>query len=329
MLEVEWTESAGWGRPRISPIHNIQLHPSAQVFHYATELFEGTKAYRGVDNKIRLFRPELNMKRMNVTAQRATLPTFNGDELIRCIRKLVEIEKEWVPYSQTSTLYIRPTLIATEACIGVHKSKAALLFVIAGPVGPYFTTGFKPVSLLASPKFVRAWEGGCGGYKMGSNYGPTIGPQIEAAKHNCQQVLWLYGPDHEVTEVGTMNLFAFWTNEKGEKELVTPSLDKGLILPGITRQSLLDLARGWGEFKVTERSLYMKEIVTALKEKRLKELFGAGTACIVCPVESILYDETSLQIPTMSEGAPITMRFHKELTDIQYGRVQHSWACVV
>lgn len=329
MFEAEWTETAGWGKPRICPIHNLQLHPAAKVLHYATELFEGSKAYRGPDDKIRVFRLDLNMKRMNSSAQRILLPTFEGGELISCIKKLVEIDQEWVPYSQTSTLYIRPTLIGTEPCVGVQKSKSALLFVIVGPVGPYFPTGFKPVSLLADPNFIRAWEGGCGRYKIGSNYGPTIHPQAEAAKRNCQQVLWLSGSDHEVTEVGTMNIFMFWINEKGEKELVTPSLDKGLILPGVTRQSLLDLARGWGEFKVTERPLYMKEIVTALKEKRLKELFGAGTACIVCPIESILYKDNSLQIPTMSDGAPITMRFHKELTDIQFGRVNHPWASIV
>lgn len=329
MFEAEWTESDGWGKPRISPLHDIRLHPAAKVLHYATELFEGTKAYRGADNKVRLFRPDLNMKRMNMTAERSMLPTFDGNELIKCIRKLIEIDIDWVPKSKTNTLYIRPTLIGTEASVGVAKPKNALLFVINGPVGPYFPTGFKPVSLLADPKYVRAWTGGCGGFKMGSNYGPTIYTQALAAEQNCQQVLWLYGDDHEVTEVGTMNFFMFWVNEKGEKELVTSPLDRGLILPGVTRQSLLDLAREWGEFKVTERALYMKEIVAALKEKRLKELFGAGTACVVCPIESILYQGQKLNIPTMSEGAPVTMRFYKQLTDIQYGRIPHPWSVTV
>lgn len=139
------------------------------------------------------------------------------------------------------------------------------------------------------------------------------------------QVLWLYGPDHKVTEVGTMNFFAFWVNEKGEKELVTPPLSTGLILPGITRQSLLELAQQWGEFNVIERPIFMRDILRALNEKRLLELFGAGTACVVCPIERILYGGQWLEIPTMINNAPITMRLHKELTDIQYGITPSKW----
>jgi branched-chain amino acid aminotransferase len=329
MFEVDWREDRGWGEAKICPVHDLQLHPAAKVFHYAIELFEGTKAYRGHDGKIRLFRPDMNAKRMLSSAERATLPLFDEAELVGCIKKLVAVDREWVPHSTSSTLYIRPTLIGTEESLGVARSKSALLFVLTGPVGPYYPTGFKPVSLLADPKFVRSWAGGAGAYKMGSNYAPTIAIQMEAAKRNCQQVLWLNGDDHEVTEVGTMNFLMYWINEQGEKELITPTLDTGLILPGVTRQSLLDLGRKWGDFKVTERSLYMWEIVKALKENRLKELFGAGTACVVCPIESILYDGKKLEIPTMKEGAPVTMRFYKELTDIQFGKIEHPWAVVV
>lgn len=325
MFEVEWREDRGWGQPTICPIHDLRLHPGAKVLHYAIELFEGMKAYRGYDNKIRLFRPDLNAKRMISSAQRSTLPTFDGKELVESIRKLVSVDKEWVPHSTSSTLYIRPTLIGTEDSLGVAKSRSALLYVLTGPVGPYYPTGFKPVSLLADPKYVRSWVGGAGSYKMGSNYAPTIAIQAEAAKRGCQQVLWLYGPDHECTEVGTMNFLTYWINEKGEKELVTPTLDTGLILPGVTRQSLLDLARQWGEFKVTERSLYMKEIVKALNEGRLKELFGAGTACVVCPIESIIYEDKKYEIPTMKEGAPVTMRFYNELHNIQFGKTPSPW----
>lgn len=330
MLEVEYRDDRGWGKPVISPLHDLTIHPGAKALHYAIQLFEGMKAYRGFDGKIRLFRPDLNMKRLLASAKRLSLPEFDADEFQRCLMKLVAIDHEWVPKSTSSTLYIRPTFIGTEPTLGVHQSKNALLYIITGPVGPYFPTGFKPVSLLADPSFVRAWVGGCGQYKLGANYGPTIYVQAEAIKkHNCQQVLWLYGPDHEVTEVGTMNFFAFWTNEEGEKELITAPLSTGLILPGVTRQSLLDLSRKWGEFKVTERRIYMKDIVKALAEKRLHEVFGAGTACVVCPVESILYEGQKLEIPTMVNNAPITMRLHKELTDIQFGRVPSDWVVSV
>uniref|UniRef100_A0A672LC86 Branched-chain-amino-acid aminotransferase n=1 Tax=Sinocyclocheilus grahami TaxID=75366 RepID=A0A672LC86_SINGR len=245
MLTVSWSEAGGWQAPQIKPFQNLSLHPASSALHYSIELFEGMKAFRGVDNRIRLFRPMLNMERMYRSTERSCLPLFDKGELIKCINKLVEIDREWVPYSTDASLYIRPTFIGTEPSLGVSRAGHALLFVIIGPVGPYFATGgFSPVSLLADPRYVRAWRGGVGEYKMGGNYGPTIAVQSEAAKQKCQQVLWLYGENEEITEVGTMNLFIYWTTEKGEKELVTPPLD-GIILPGVTRQSLLDLAREW------------------------------------------------------------------------------------
>ncbi|XP_013778427.1 branched-chain-amino-acid aminotransferase, cytosolic-like isoform X1 [Limulus polyphemus] len=325
MLEVEWTAAGGWRVPRICPVHNLSLHPGAKVLHYAQELFEGMKAFRGEDNKIRLFRPDLNMKRMRTSAERCSFPDFDGKELIKCIRKLISLDQEWVPYSSSSSLYIRPTFIGIEPSLGVAAANRALLFVITGPVGPYFATGVKPVSLLADPKFVRAWPGGVGDKKMGSNYGPTIYIQKHAEKMNLQQVLWIFGEDHQLTEVGTMNIFVLLINEKGEKELVTPPLN-GLILPGVTRQSLLDLAKTWNELKVSERVITMKEVLDALKENRLLEIFGSGTACIVCPVNRIHYMGHDYHIPTMEHVQPLNLRFLKTLTDIQYGRIPHKWA---
>jgi len=330
MLTIDHSAEHGWGKPVIQPFGDFHIHPAAKVFHYAVELFEGMKAYRGDDNRVRMFRPDCNMERMRSSALRSAFPDFDGDELIELLRKLISIDQEWVPYSTKSTLYIRPTMIATEPCLGVSKPLNTRLFVISGPVGPYYPTGFKPVSLVADPNFVRAWEGGCGRFKMGANYAPTIYAQIEALeKYGCQQVLWLYGPDHQVTEVGTMNFFMFWINEQGEEELVTPPLESGLILPGVTRRSCIDLAHQWGEFKMTQRDFTMKDIVKALKENRIKELFGVGTAAIVSPIDKIVYAGEDLEIPTMSEGAPITNRILKSLTDIQYGRVESDWAVVV
>uniref|UniRef100_A0A3P8TXA2 Branched-chain-amino-acid aminotransferase, mitochondrial n=1 Tax=Amphiprion percula TaxID=161767 RepID=A0A3P8TXA2_AMPPE len=357
MLTINWSEKEGWEAPQIKPFQNLSLHPASSALHYSIELFEGMKAFRGVDNHIRLFRPMLNMDRMHRSADRSCLPLFDKAELLECIRKLVEVDQEWVPYSQDASLYIRPTFIGIEPSLGVSRAGKAMIFVIVSPVGPYFATGsFNPVSLLADPAFVRAWQGGVGAYKMGGNYGPTIAVQHEAVKRGCQQVLWLYGEQEEITEVGTMNLFIYWTNEKGgqtlsfllreplysitvssgdmfccvsaERELVTPPLD-GIILPGVTRQSLLDLARGWGEFKVTERNMGMKELLGALDAGRVLEVFGAGTACVVCPVGSLLYKAKTYQIPTMQNGPDLAKRFHKELSDIQYGRKQSEWAPLV
>uniref|UniRef100_A0A3Q2QCN8 Branched-chain-amino-acid aminotransferase n=1 Tax=Fundulus heteroclitus TaxID=8078 RepID=A0A3Q2QCN8_FUNHE len=352
MLTISWCEKDGWDAPQIKPFQNLSLHPACSALHYSIELFEGMKAFRGVDNHIRLFRPMLNMERMHRSAERSCLPLFDKLELLQCIRKLVEVDQDWVPFSQDASLYIRPTFIGTEvSCcltslrlilhllttsfcfiqpsLGVSRAGKALLFVIVGPVGPYFATGsFNPVSLLADPAFVRAWRGGVGAYKMGGNYGPTIAVQMEALKQGCQQVLWLHGEDEEITEVGTMNLFIYWTNTKGDRELVTPPLD-GIILPGVTRQSLLDLSRAWGEFKVTERTMGMKELLEALDAGRVLEVFGAGTACVVCPVGSLLYKGKTYQIPTMQNGPDLAKRFFKELTDIQYGRKPSDWAPVV
>ncbi|XP_075924611.1 branched-chain-amino-acid aminotransferase, cytosolic-like isoform X3 [Petromyzon marinus] len=330
MFCVEWTAGGGWQTPRIQPFQNLSLHPASSSLHYSIELFEGMKAFRGVDNKVRIFRPMLNMERMHRTALRASLPSFDTAELCECIRKLVELDKDWVPHSTKASLYLRPTFISTEQTLGVSRPGRALLFVILSPVGPYFSTGgFSPVALLADPQHVRAFKGGVGDCKLGGNYGPTIYVQNLAIQQGCQQVLWLYGDTEQITEAGTMNLFIYWINEQGEEELATPPLD-GIILPGVTRQSLLDLARQWGEFKVSERYITMADLQKGLREKRVKEMFGAGTACVVCPVDRVLYHGQNLHIPTMeNDGPKIATRFLQVLTDIQYGRTESEWMHLV
>lgn len=229
MFRVTWKAKEGWTTPRITPLENFSMHPGAKVLHYAQELFEGMKAYRGVDDRIRLFRPMHNMARMNMTAKRACLPTFDSFEFMECIRRLVQVDQEWIPHCTSSSLYIRPTLIGTEAALGVSPAAEAELFVVLCPVGPYYATGFKPVKLLADPSYIRAFPGGCGFAKMGSNYAPTLYIGAIAEKYGCQQVLWLYGDDHEVTEVGAMNVFALLKDKSGKKSLVTPPLDKVLL----------------------------------------------------------------------------------------------------
>jgi branched-chain amino acid aminotransferase len=274
MLEVEWTAKEGWKTPKISPFHDLILSPATVVLQYSMEIFEGTKAYRGDDDKIRLFRPLENAKRMNFSAKRLCLPTFDEEEFVKCVKGIVHVDANWVPSERDTSLYIRPTLIGTRPSLGVGPTDSALLYIILSPVGPYFKQGFKPVSLLADPQYVRAWHGGVGNSKAGGNYGPTIFVQQEAEKQGCQQVLWLYGDDEELTEVGTMNMFINWINENGEEELATPPLDDGLILPGVVRNSLLELARQSNTMKVCERRITMKETLKALKDGRVRPRIG-------------------------------------------------------
>ncbi|KAF5300506.1 hypothetical protein FQA39_LY02305 [Lamprigera yunnana] len=342
MLKILYHQAlGGWQKPEIIPFENISLHPAAKVLHYAIEvnsakkvkrilveifqLFEGLKAYRGVDGKIRVFRPDLNMYRMNSSALGSGLPTFDGMELIKCMNRLVQVDQEWVPHSEASSLYIRPTLIGIDGTLGVCKSDSALLYTILCPVGGYFAKGNDSVSLFADPTYIRAWPGGCGDRKMGSNYGPTIRVQSKALRRGCQQVLWLYGEDHQLTEVGTMNIFMFYVNDAGEKVLATPPLN-GLILPGITRQSIIELVMEWGGIELQQRSITMGELIYLQKENRLLELFGSGTACIVSPISSIEYLNSTISIPTIEHSKPLYQAIRDQLAAIQYGHIEHPWA---
>ncbi|KAJ8726927.1 hypothetical protein PYW08_015324 [Mythimna loreyi] len=330
MLKINFFKQlGGWQKPEIMPFENLSLHPAAKALHYAIQLFEGLKAYRGVDDKIRLFRPELNMERMNLAAQRSGLPTFDGDELIKCVSRLVQIDQEWVPHSETSTLYIRPTLIGTEPTFGIMAPESALLFVILSPVSAYYKTGGDgAVSIFADPNVVRAFPGGVGNRKVGSNYGPTIEATARAAKLGHHQVLWLFGPNHELTEVGAMNIFVVYINEQGDKQLSTPPLN-GLILPGVTRRSILELASQWEDLVVTEEVLTMDKIVELNKKGRLLEMFGAGTAVVISPISRVGFLEHEIRVPTMTQAQPVYQRVKDTLLAIQYGHIEHPYAKVI
>jgi len=324
MLSIDWDEQNGWHAPKIEPFKNFSVHPGSKVLHYAQELFEGMKAYRGVDDRIRMFRPMHNMARMNLTASRSCLPNFDGLEALHCIRELVQLDAEWVPHDSSSSLYIRPTMIGTEATLGVAPATEAKLFVILCPVGPYYSTGFKPVNLLCDPSYVRAWPGGCGFTKMGSNYAPTLWTQKIAESHGCHQCLWLFGEDHEITEVGAMNLFIHLINDQGVEELVTPPLSSGIILPGVTRRSILELCAGWDGIQVSERRITMAEVMRAREEHRLKEMFGSGTAAVVSPVGALHYQGQMHALPTPEAG--LATQILAAMSDIYYGKQASPWA---
>jgi branched-chain amino acid aminotransferase len=268
------------------------------------------------------------MTRMLKSSIRSTLPEFDRDELLKSIKKLISIDSDWIPNSTAASMYVRPTFIGTEPTLGVSSSNTALLYVIMSPIGPYFPTGFKPISLLADTKYVRAFKGGVGNFKVGSNYGPTIYVGIQAQKEKCQQVLWLLGKEEYITEAGTMNIFIVTKNKKGEYEMMTPPLD-GTILEGVTRQSVLDLGRKWNDFKVTERQITMKELLEFQDRNELVEMFGAGTACVVCPIDGVLYNGKRHEIKTMTSGGAIMNRISKTINDIQYGKIQSDWGSLV
>eukprot|EP01130_Rhizamoeba_saxonica_P013429 TRINITY_DN5734_c0_g1_i4.p1 TRINITY_DN5734_c0_g1~~TRINITY_DN5734_c0_g1_i4.p1 ORF type:complete len:384 (+),score=79.39 TRINITY_DN5734_c0_g1_i4:39-1190(+) len=325
MLTIE-NSGGAWKNPKIEPFADLKLSPAALTLHYAIQCFEGMKAYKDEKGRVRLFRPMKNIERLQTSSQRLALPSFDGDEFLECMKELLRVDSDWVPTEKGYSLYIRPTFIATTGCLGVAAPSDSLLYVIMSPVGPYFPSGFKPVKLYADENNVRAWPGGAGSYKVGGNYAPTILPQKEAMKKGYSQILWL--ENNKITECGTMNMFIYWTTPEGETELVTPPLS-GTILPGITRLSILELAAEWGEFKVSERFVTMEEFIEAHQDGRIIETFGAGTACIVCPIASIHFQGVDYQIPTGEEVGPLTRRIWDRIQEIQYGEVSHEWSEIV
>ena len=291
------------------------------MLHYGLGCFEGLKAFSSECGDIRLFRPSLNMHRFNKSASRLHLPNFDENDLLECVRKLVAVDQRWVPRGFGYSLYIRPTLIATSPRLGVFPSKLAKLFVITSPCGLYFPGGFKAIKLYANNHFVRAWPGGAGDCKVGGNYAPTLRVSSTAAEFGCSQVLWLL--DNHVQEVGTTNIF-FLIKAQGKYELVTPPLS-GTILPGVTRQSCLDLSRHWGNIKVSERPITIQEIRDLCLSGRMVEAFCTGTAAVVTPVKGIYFEGDHLDIPLdpadkNNQIGPFAKMFHQSLLEIQHGR---------
>jgi branched-chain amino acid aminotransferase len=289
------------------------------------------KAYKDSTGSVRLFRPAKNMARFNKSSARIALPTFDEQKLTNLIAKFVKTEERFIPSKKGYSLYLRPTMIGTQRTLGVGPPGSALLFVIASPVGPYYPTGFKAVSLEATDYAVRAWPGGVGDKKLGANYAPCIVPQLEAAKRGFHQNLWLFGEEEFVTEVGTMNMFVALKNkETGQKELLTAPLD-GTILEGVTRDTILSLAReklepeGW---KVLEKKYTMPELAAAADEGRLIEAFGSGTAAIVSPVRKISWKGRMVEcgLREDQEAGEIASKMLKWIEARQYGDEEHPWS---
>eukprot|EP00461_Guttulinopsis_vulgaris_P001782 UN01782 len=337
MLEIDYTPEEGWGAPKIVPHGPLSIDPAASSLHYGLQCFEGMKAYLDDNNDIRLFRPEMNFNRMNSSADRLLLPRIDPKGALACLQEYLKIDKDWIPNKFGYSLYLRPTLVSTTPFLGVSPPTHAKFFIIASPVGPYYPTGFAPVKLLADPQYVRAWPGGTGNIKCGGNYALSIKPQRDAAQHGYQQLLWLFGEEKNVTEVGTMNQFWYMKNKSGEAELVTAPLD-GTILPGVTRDSVIQLAKSWG-IKVREEQYTLDEVLGAIEDGRMIEAFGSGTAAIVSPVMALGYEGKDYAIPLnpadpTAKAGVLTQKVADAIQGIQYGKLDGQtpfadWSLVV
>ncbi|KAG8339806.1 putative Amino transferase class IV [Trypanosoma vivax] len=329
MLLVDSDATGKWGKPSIVPFHNFSMPPQSACLHYALQCFEGMKVYRDSKGGVRLFRPERNCARFLSSTRRLCFPDFDPSELLALIKEFVKVERDYVPAERGYSLYLRPTAIGTAAEIAAAPSSTSRIFLIASPVGPYYSEGLKPVKLLVEEHRRRAWPGGVGNVKLGANYAAPMLVQRQAQERGLHQVLWL-GAHEDVQEVGAMNFFCLWRPSSGssETELITAPLD-GTILPGVTRDCVLELARKWGDHRVSERSFTVGELVEALRENRVIECFGCGTAAIVSPVDGLSYKDEFFQIPHQDPAKSITQRVLKEITDIQYGDVEHDWSHLV
>ncbi|MED5242251.1 MAG: branched-chain amino acid aminotransferase [SAR324 cluster bacterium] len=313
MFSMEWEDGKGWHNAEIKPYGPLLMEPSSIVLHYAQMAFEGLKAYRTDSGENVLFRPRENFKRMNNTSQRMCLPDLNIEEVLDALKQLLRLESSWIPHESGTTLYIRPTIVATEEAIGLKVSSKYLFFIILSPVGPYYPQGFNPVKIMVSDKYVRAAPGGVGYAKTGGNYAASILAEKEAKKLGYTQVLWLDAVERRyIEEVGAMNIF-FVIND----EIVTPQLT-GSILPGITRMSVLELGKYW-DLEVSERRIPIDEILTGLKDASVTEIFGAGTAAVISPVGVLSYKEEEYHVGNGKTG-PVATRFYDQLTGIQYGK---------
>ena len=320
MFMMDYDLSDGWHDMRVVPFDYIPVHPASTVFHYGAEIFEGLKAYRTAEGKIQLFRPIENIRRMNNSAERLCLPQVDEEMFMSILDIIVSIEKDWVPHSDGTSLYIRPFMYGNDPHLGVHAVHSATFVVICSPVGAYYAEGINPVRIAIESEDVRAVRGGTGYAKCGGNYAASLRAGEKAEKNGFTQVLWLDGVDRKyIEEVGSMNVMF-----KINGEIITPAL-LGSVLPGITRKSCVELLKEKG-FKVTERKISVDELFEAAANGTLEEAWGTGTAAVVSPIGWLYYLGKEY---TVSDGkiGPVTQMLYDSLTDIQWGRAAdtHGW----
>lgn len=315
MFLMNYTEGKGWHDPRIVPYAPISLDPSCMVFHYAQEMFEGMKAYMTPEGKVQLFRPDRNIERMANTNRRLCIPRIPHEDVLQAISETVMFDKDWIPAEMGTSLYIRPFIIATDPMLGVHPSHTYIFCIILSPVGAYYAEGINPVKIFIEREYVRAVKGGTGFAKVGGNYAASLIGQEKAARLGYSQVLWLDGVHRKyVDEVGAMNVF-FVIDGKA----VTPSLEEGNILPGVTRASCIELLGDMG-VEVEERKITVEELYEAYDNGTLTEAFGTGTAAVISPIGA-LDDENRKAVINGGKIGEISQRLYDTLTGIQWGVV--------
>ena len=314
MFVMDYNPEQGWHDPRVVPYAPFQLDPACVIFHYAQELFEGLKAYRTADNTIQLFRPDCNGKRMQDSSERMCIPTIPVEDFVQAVKTLVEVDKDWVPHVEGSSLYIRPFVIATDVGMGVHASHHYTFCIICSPSGAYYAEGIDPVRIYVEDEYIRAAPGLTGFTKCGGNYAASIKAGAEAEKKGFAQVLWLDGIEKKyVEEVGAMNIF-FMIDGK-----VYTAACVGTVLPGVTRRSCIELLKDWG-YEVIEGKLAIADIMKAGHEGRLDEVFGTGTAAVVSPVKELDWKGDQVFISGGKIG-PVTQKLYDTMTGIQWGKL--------
>lgn len=323
MLVMPYDKGQGWHDPVIMPYGEITLSPAAMCLHYGQTVFEGLKAYRRADGGVQLFRPDENFKRLNKSNERLVIPELPVELGLQCLKELVSVEKDWVPHQEGASLYIRPYIFATDPFLGVHPGEHYLFMIILSPSGPYYASGLDPVNIYVENKYVRTVRGGTGYAKTGGNYAASLHSQDDADKQGYSQVLWLDGVEQKyIEEVGAMNI-AFVI----DGEVVTPSLETGSILSGITRKSALELCRKKG-IPVSERRITIQEIADAYDAGKLTEVFGTGTAAVISPVGHLKWGD-KIMIINDNQIGPVSQMIYDTLTGIQWGKIPDEFGWIV
>ena len=323
MFLMNYREGEGWYDARIVPYGPLALEPTTMVFHYAQEIFEGLKAYRTAEGKIQLFRPQENIARMNRSAEKLCIPHIPEDLYLNALKTLVEVDQDWVPSEPDTSLYIRPFVFATDAHLGVHVAHTYLFCIVTSPVGCYYPEGLNPVKIAIESREVRAVRGGTGFTKCGGNYAASLHASDVAEKQGFSQVLWLDGVEQKyIEEVGSMNVMF-----KIAGKIVTPSLAKGTVLPGITRKSVIEVLKSWN-YDVEERDLSVDELIAAAENGTLEEAWGTGTAAVISPIGKISYAGKEYVIDNFQIGE-LTQKLYDTVTGIQWGKLDDPFGWIV
>lgn len=322
MFIMDYSQEKGWHDARIVPYGPLELDPATAALHYGQAIFEGMKAYRTKDNRILLFRPRKNMERVNKTNERMCIPSIDEDFCVEAIKTLVKFDSEWIPTEEGTSLYIRPFIFASDPYLGVRPSATYKFVVILSPVGAYYPQGINPVNIYVENEYVRAVRGGTGFAKTCGNYAASLAAQAKAAEKGYVQVLWLDGIERKyVEEVGSMNVFF-----KINGEVITPELS-GSILPGITRDSTIQLLKSWG-INVVERKIAIQELFDAHAKGTLEEAFGTGTAAVISPIGELNWEDNKAVINNGKTGE-LSSRIYETITGVQSGRLEDTFGWTV